>query len=179
MTTEEMIRNTRKQFFAYRNGIVADALRKNGDPHTMIMGCQLTDITAIAQSLPPSKAVAEAFWADTKHRECRMIAPMLYPIDEMTEPCAMQWAQAVECEEVADVLCHRLLRKLPFAQRVAEALLGSTSPMEKYTGVRLLLNLLIINKVDKSDALKSRLQAEYATATARLRPILADILEEF
>ena len=98
MTTEEMIRNTRKQFFAYRNGIVADALRKNGDPHTMIMGCQLTDIAAIAQTLSPSKAVAEAFWADTKHRECRMIAPMLYPIDEMTEPCAMQWAQAVECE---------------------------------------------------------------------------------
>ncbi|MBS7373887.1 MAG: hypothetical protein KIG57_07450, partial [Muribaculaceae bacterium] len=80
---------------------------------------------------------------------------------------------------VADVLCHRLLRKLPFAQRVAEALLGSTSPMEKYTGARLLLNLLIINKVDKSDALKSRLQAEYATGTARLRQILADILEEF
>ena len=91
----------------------------------------------------------------------------------------MQWAQAVECEEVADVLCHRLLRKLSFAQGVAESLLGSTSPMEKYTGARLLLNLLIINKVDKSDALKSRLQAEYATATARLRPILADILEEF
>lgn len=178
MTNDEILRNARHSFFAYRNGIVADALRKNGDPHTMIMGCQLTDIATIAAAITPSKEVAEAFWADSKHRECRLIAPMLYPTDEMTEHCAMQWAQSVECEEVADVLCHRLLRQLSFAQQMAEALLGSTSPLEKYTGARLLLNLLIANKVQKTDALKARLKAEYATANRRLRALIADILEE-
>ena len=178
MTNDEILRNARHSFFAYRNGIVADALRKNGDPHTMIMGCQLTDIATIAAAITPSKEVAEAFWADSKHRECRLIAPMLYPTDEMTEHCAMQWAQSVECEEVADVLCHRLLRQLSFAQQMAEALLGSTSPLEKYTGARLLLNLLIAKKVQKTDALKARLKAEYATANRRLRALIADILEE-
>lgn len=179
MTTEEMIRNTRKQFFAYRNGIVADALRKNGDPHTMIMGCQLTDIAAIAQTLSPSKAVAEAFWADTKHRECRMIAPMLYPTDEMTEPCAMQWAQAVECEEIADVLCHRLLRKLPFAAEIAKELKRSAEPMAIYTGFRLLLNLVLMNKVEKTDSLKAELEKEKENAPQKAQPIIASILEEF
>ena len=179
MTTEDIVRNVRKQFFAYRNGIVADALRKNGDPHTMIMGCQLTDIATIAAAITPSKEVAEAFWADSKHRECRMIAPMLYPIDEMTETCAMQWAQRVECEEVADVLCHRLLRKLAFAERLSMALMGSEEPLEKYTGARLMLNLLIANKLKKTEALKDRLRIEYDAASPRLRSLLSDILEEF
>ena len=48
----------------------------------------------------------------------------------------------------------------------------------KYTGARLLLNLLIANKVQKTDALKARLEAEYATANRRLRALIADILEE-
>ena len=44
MNNEEILRNTRKQFFAYRNGIIADSLRKNGDPHSMIMGLSLIHI---------------------------------------------------------------------------------------------------------------------------------------
>ena len=42
------IREIRKEFFAFRNGIIADKLRKAGDPHTMIMGCLLVDISSIA-----------------------------------------------------------------------------------------------------------------------------------
>ena len=119
MNNEEILRNTRKQFFAYRNGIIADSLRKNGDPHSMIMGCQMTDVAQIAAGIEPSKEIAEAFWTDTKHRECRMIAPMLYPSADMDKATALQWAKNVECEEIADVLCHRLLRKLPFAAKKA------------------------------------------------------------
>ena len=50
MNTEiqEILRVIRKEFFAFRNGIVADKLRKAGDPHGMIMGCLLVDIAAIA-----------------------------------------------------------------------------------------------------------------------------------
>ena len=55
MNNEEILRNTRKQFFAYRNGIIADSLRKNGDPHSMIMGCQMTDVAQIAAGIEPSK----------------------------------------------------------------------------------------------------------------------------
>ena len=45
---QETLRGIRKEFFAFRNGIVADKLRKAGDPHSMIMGCLLVDISGIA-----------------------------------------------------------------------------------------------------------------------------------
>lgn len=179
MNNEEILRNTRKQFFAYRNGIIADSLRKNGDPHSMIMGCQMTDVAQIAAGIEPSKEIAEAFWADTKHRECRMIAPMLYPAADMDKATALQWAKNVECEEIADVLCHRLLRKLPFATEIAMVLKNSTEPMAIYTGFRLLLNLVLMNKVEKTDSLKAELEKEKENAPQKAQPIIASILEEF
>lgn len=179
MNNEEIIRNTRKQFFAYRNGIIADSLRKNGDPHSMIMGCQMTDVAQISTAIEPSKEIAEAFWTDTKHRECRMIAPMLYPAADMDKTTALQWAKNVECEEIADVLCHRLLRKLPFAVEIVTELRSSAAPMAIYTGFRLLLNLVLMNKVEKTDSLKAELEKEKDNAPQSARPIISSILEEF
>ncbi len=179
MNNEDILKNIRKQFFAYRNGIVADTLRKNGDPHALIMGCQMTDVAKIASAFSPDKTLAEALWSDTKHRECRMIAPMLYPIDDMDKATALQWACSVECEEIADILCHRLLRKLPFASEIIDALSESESPLACYTRLRLLLNLVILNKVKKTTELKTALQKELQCATSKTRPLLTSILEEF
>ena len=176
---KETIKNIKQQFFAYRNGMLADTLRKAGDPHKMIFGLNLPQIIQIAAEIGKDKALATALWIDEPGcRESRLLAPMLMPAQEFTRDEAIEWCKCVECVEVADVLCHRLLRQLSFAQQMAEALLGSTSPLEKYTGARLLLNLLIANKVQKTDALKARLEAEYATANRRLRALIADILEE-
>ncbi|MBQ0031009.1 MAG: hypothetical protein KBT32_11350 [Bacteroidales bacterium] len=179
MSNEDILRETRKQFFAYRNGIVADSLRKNGDPHSMIMGCQITDIAQIASTIPASKEIADAFWADTKHRECRMIAPMLYPESEMTEATALDWAASVECEEIADVLCLKLLRKSPFAQNVYLHLISLPSALAHYTAMRLLLNLVLTGKIEKSEALKDELEKMMAKESNKTRAIISSILEEF
>lgn len=179
MSNEDILKETRKQFFAYRNGIIADFLRKNGDPHTMIMGCQITDIAQIASTIPASKEIADAFWADTKHRECRMIAPMLYPINEMTKEVAFEWAASVECEEIADVLCHRLLRKLSFAEELFYTLQTSEAPLAPYTSMRLLLNLVMLNKVDKNEELKVLLKQQRENTAPKTRCIIDSILEEF
>lgn len=179
MTNEDILRNTKKQFFAFRNGIIADSLRKNGDPHSMIMGCQMTDVAQIASAIQPGKEIAEAFWTDTKHRECRMIAPMLYPAADMDRTTALAWARSAECEEIADVLCHRLLRKLPFAQEIATALQGAQEPIAIYTGFRLLLNLVLMQKVELTASLKATLENAKTSAPQSARPIIASILEEF
>lgn len=178
-SNEDIIRYIRKQFFAYRNGIVADTLRKNGDPHHLIMGCQMTDVATIARTISPDKHLAEALWADSKHRECRMIAPMLYPVADMDKTTALRWAGDVECEEIADILCHRLLRKLPFASEIADELFHTESPFANYTRLRLLLNLIMMNKVVKTPQLKARLLSDLQSATSKTRTIITSILEEF
>ncbi|MBR6431972.1 MAG: hypothetical protein IKS64_03885, partial [Muribaculaceae bacterium] len=138
----------RLALFARRNGVVADALRAAGDPHELIMGCPLSDIIAVARERVPSAELAEALWADTKHRECRLLAPMLYPIETCDETTALRWCHEVQTEEEADVLCHRLLRHLDCAIAVMETLLKDSNPMLRYTAFRLMLNLQLLGRLE-------------------------------
>ena len=180
-------RDIRKEFFAFRNGIVADKLRNAGDPHTIIMGCLLADVMAItgrtrealgndAQQL---QALAQELWDDTKSRECRLAAPMLYPATLMSLETAMQWCQSVETVEIADNLCHKLLRNLPEADTLFRQLIAQEQTMVKYTGYRLLLNLLLTDKTQATPALKSIVEAEAAQTQPPLTALLRDVLEEF
>ena len=183
-TIQEILRETRKEFFAFRNGIVADKLRKAGNPHSVIMGCLLVDVQAIAQRLREAihdtetlKALAQELWADTNSRECRLAAPMLYPAKEMSLEEALQWCQTVETVEIADNLCHKLLRHLSYADNLFRQLVTDEKPLVKYTGYRLLLNLLLSGKVQATVQLKAAIEAEQPQSL--LASLLKDILEEF
>ena len=169
----------RKAFFAHRNGVVADALRAAGDPHRYIMGCQLADIVAIAANRAPDASLAQALWADREHRECRMAATMLYPVEKFTTEKALEWCHDVETTEIADVLCHRLLRLLPFALDLVEQLAMDNAVLVRYTAFRLLLNLLLMGKVEPTATVRHLVEEEQARGEALLQPLLASLLEEF
>ena len=183
--TQEILREIRKEFFAFRNGIVADKLRKAGDPHGMIMGCLLVDVSGIAARVRESIgdteqliAIAQELWADTNSRECRLAAPMLYPAEEMTLECAQQWCQTVETVEIADNLCHKLLRHIIDANNLFRQLIADERPLIKYTGYRLLLNLLFLGKVQPTPSLKAIIETDAEQAQQPLKSLLKDILEE-
>lgn len=179
-TIKSEVASIKRSFYAYRNGIVADALRRAGDPHHFIMGCQLVDIASIARQYGHLACLAEALWKDTESRESRMIAPMLYPPAKFTQDKAETWAQSVECNEIADVLCHRLLRNLDYAPDLFRVLLCYETPQVRYVAFRLLLNLIIVGKVKPSGTFKSLVDAEMEYApTPAMRQLLASLMEEF
>lgn len=170
----EIIKNTKQQFLAYRNGILADYLKNAGDPHKLIFGLNLPQIMSIAANIGKSKALANAFWNDANgSREGRLIAPMLMPANEMLQDEALAWCRGVETIEVADVLCHRLLRNLPYANDLALNLCESDDNMQRYVGLRLFANMLAMNNVaDKSAVLDvARKLADIDT----LKPVIRTI----
>lgn len=173
-----MTQDLRKEFFAYRNGIVAEQLRAAGDPHTMIMGCQLADVVAIAGRYEKNAALAQALWDDVNHRECRMAATMLYPADDFDMETALAWCESVESTEIADVLCHRLLRHLPYAFELWKQLLSCDKKLVRYTAWRLLLNLLIMNRIEKTIEMREMVEKELETVQPPLRQVLESIRNE-
>lgn len=182
-TIKDNLREIRKEFFAFRNGIVADKLRKAGDPHPVIMGCLLVDVQAIAQrtreAIDDPATLARELWADTNSRECRLAAPMFYPPDQMPLEEAMQWCQSVETVEVADNLCHKLLRHIPDADALWRQLIVKKDTLVRYTGYRLLMNLLLLNKVERTPQLKAAIQTEADNSPADIAVLIAEILEDF
>ena len=138
----EQLTQIRRALFARRNGVVADALKQAGDPHTYIMGTPLSELITLAAELPHNPQVAQAPWNDRNHRECRLLATMLMPKQDIDAHTAGQWAHDVITHEEADILCHRLLRHLPYAQRLIQPLLDSDNDLHRYTALRLIINLL-------------------------------------
>ncbi len=105
----------KRRFFAMRNGIIADTLRKAGLEYKIIFGLNLPQITEIAAEQPHEADLAEELWADRRTRESLMLAPMLYPAADMDSATAARWIRTAPTTEVADVLCLKLLRHIPEA----------------------------------------------------------------
>lgn len=128
----------RKEFFAMRNGMIADTLRKGGLEQKYIFGLQLPQIKEIAEKYRPathneSAALARMLWSDLECREARLSACHLMPHAMMQMEEAALWAAGVRSREEADILAFRLLRHLPFASDLVETLEASEDNLKKYT----------------------------------------------
>ena len=136
----------KRRMFAMRNGVVADVLRKGGSPFRIIFGLNLPQLVEIAQEFGKDRALALTLWANGSTRESMLLAPMLMPVDGMPLPLAREWCSEVPSAEVADILCHRLLKHMDYAPALAAGLAeAGNTDLERYTGVRLAFNIYMRN----------------------------------
>lgn len=164
----------KRRFFAMRNGIIADVLRRGGSPFRIIFGLNLPQIVEIAAETEPSADLAERLWANSTTRESMLAAPMIYPREDFDLPTALRWCAGIPAVEVADILCHRLLRHRPFAADLADSLLAAeASELSRYTGLRLYFNIVGSCPARALEAARSEAGRDCPT-TARLAAMLAD-----
>ncbi len=130
----------RKQFYSMRNGLIADTLRKGGLKQKYIFGLQLPQIKEIAVRFQPeddkeAAALARDLWHDKECREARLLACHLMPPAEISIDEAIAWAKDITTREEADILAFRLIRYLPYAAKIADALDASVSGLHKYAAI--------------------------------------------
>lgn len=174
----EKIQEIKKTFFAYRNGIVADSLRKAGDRHAMIFGLNIPQIVGIANSIGQDAHLARQLWNNSNSRESRLLAPMLFPSGEMSYDEACLWIEGVENVEIADNLCHKLLKKTPCAEKLFQKYAMSDSELLRYAAFRLAMNLLCINAAADRAAMLDAARNEVARDCKLTRAVAGDIVEE-
>lgn len=145
------MQTVKRNFFAMRNGVIADTLRRSGSPFRIIFGLNLLQISEIALKSPHGREMAENLWSNKTTRESMLIAPMLVERDDFTIDDARRWIADIPAEEVADVLCLKLLKHLDYASSLADELAGYSDRMARYTGLRLKFNIL---NSDVRDALR-------------------------
>lgn len=157
-----------------RNGILADTLRRTMPEYRMVFGLNLPQIVEIAAETGPSLDLARELWADRRTRESLLMAPMVYPRDKVDFDTADSMICDVITPEVADILCHRLLRHLPFARELAMRHITSASDLRRYTAFRLLFNLL----PEGAGEIKPFAEAEFAASCPVTRSITRTLLDE-
>ena len=135
-----LINSIKKHFFALRNGLIADTLRKGGLEQKYIFGLQLPQIKEMATQYRPASdeeaaEMAREFWADRECRESRLLACHLMPPALISKEEAAEWAADVRTREEADILAFRLLRYLEFAYEIAKTADASDSELQEYMAV--------------------------------------------
>ncbi|MDE6650301.1 MAG: DNA alkylation repair protein [Muribaculaceae bacterium] len=133
-----IITDIRKEFFAFRNGMIADTLRKGGLEQKYIFGLQLPQIKEIAIRYRPDNndeayMLAQMLWDDKECREARLLACHIMPPEAMTKEEASKWANDASSREESDILAFRLFRHMPFASELAEETAANGSKLNEYT----------------------------------------------
>lgn len=117
-----MLKDIKQRFYAMRNGIVADALRKGGMPHKVIFGLQVPQLAEIARELGPNAVLAQALWDDSDVRESRLLACYLFPLEEISVEKAVELASQTRTPEESNMLAFRIFRRLNNAYQILQAM---------------------------------------------------------
>ena len=178
------MQQVKRRFFAMRNGMLGDHIKSGGLIYKVNFGLNIPQIKEIAAELlaegmndSEQLELASRLWENINTRESRLLAPMLFPADIMTHEIAARWLAEAQTTEVADHLCHSLLRRLPFAADIAIALFnsGEATSLQRYSSLRLLLNLVATGNLDPYPLKKL---AENSLTDTLTRPVARQILQE-
>lgn len=174
MEIKEKIREAKRRFMAMRNGIVADALRSSGLPYRIIFGLNLPQLAEIADETGPDRELAEALWANVTTRESLMLAPLIFPPDDISPETAASMLESSPSVEVTDILVHSLLRKQPFAHVLILNYASHPNDMLRYGAMRLLASTW---RTDPTRA-KELAMAEASRQCAMTRIVAMNILDD-
>lgn len=128
----------RREFFALRNGLIADTLRKGGMEQKYIFGLQLPQIKGIATKVcdaikeGDATQLARELWEDRECRESRLLAIHLMRSENTSSDEAIALACDIRTREEADILAFRLIRYLPEAKDIANKLSKSELVLQQY-----------------------------------------------
>lgn len=187
------MQRVKRRFFAMRNGDLAQQMAERGARYRINFGLNLPQVSEIARDFlpggkehmavdggqPPLPAdfdmadFARRLRDNTTTRESMLIAPMLFPVGELTEDEALEWVRSVPTPEVADVLCLKLLRNHPSAPVLVERLLSDESSLARYAALRLSLNLLQCGKVTPESIL-----IPFETEESRREPLTVSLCRQ-
>ena len=112
----------KKDFYRFRNGIVADALKKIYPTGKLIYGLTVPQFMEIARKYPKDLNTGLKLWQDKKVRESRLLALYLIPPVELSKEVAKDMLFDVDSTEEAEFLAFRILRFLPMAKELLKEL---------------------------------------------------------
>lgn len=145
---DELIKNIRTDLRLAMNGVVSSSMREKGMDYKMNFGVDVPRLKGIALKYEPSSALAEAIW-ELDVREMKILATMLYPVNQFAESNADKWVSEIVSQEIREHLCINLLQNLPYANELVKKWTADANESIRITGFWLYVRLMLI----KSDIL--------------------------
>ena len=167
---KEVIKKIRTDLRLSMNGAVSTSMRDKGVDYRMNFGVGIPRINEISEKYKQDKDLAETLWNDDV-RELKILATLLYPIEQFSKELAMGWIAEVKDQELREQLCKNLLQNLPYADELVEESTKNSIEYIRSTGYWLFARLCII-KAETLEKINSDLLLQNAISDLNSQSML-------
>lgn len=141
MTNEEKVKNIKRTFRLFMNGVASHSMREKGMSYKVNWGISIPALRSIAADYEPSRELALLLW-ESDVRECKILATMLMPPALCDEATAERLVSECPNQEIAEVLAHNVLQKIPGTMTLAGRLLADNRPLARLCALHLCSRLM-------------------------------------
>ena len=141
----QIVKEIKQSFRQMMDGAVAQSMRDKGLNYHLNWGATLPRLKEKAEELKSTFNVydlAIALWKENV-RECKILATMLMPPEEMLPEVCDIWMEQIPSQEIAEQAAFNLWQHLPYAPEKAYQWIASDKEYEQLCGFHVLSRLFM------------------------------------
>lgn len=149
MDVQQQVKNIKQSFRLMMDGAVSKSMRDKGVDYKLNWGATLPRLREMADEIKASGynvhdvyELSIALWKENI-RECKILATMLMPPDEMLPEVCDIWMEQVSSQEIAEQAAFNLWQHLPYASAKAYQWLASDREYDQLCGFHVLSRLFM------------------------------------
>lgn len=133
----DKVKTIKQSFRLYMNGVTAQSLREKGAGCHLSWGASMQHLREMAAEYDKDYHLAVELWKQNV-RECKLLAAMLMPAEDMPEEVCDIWMEDVPSQEIAEQLVFHLFQHLEYAPQIAFRYMASDDDMHQIVAFTLL-----------------------------------------
>lgn len=145
METTEQVKQIKRSFRLYMNGVTSTSMRQKGLDYKINWGVSQMDLRHMAEQYGKDKALAAALWQENI-RECKILATLIMPAADFTASEAMEWAATLSTVEMAETAVFNLFQHMAEAEQLSQLLLENEEKLLRICAYNLVCRLLKRNQ---------------------------------
>lgn len=144
--TEQQIKDTiqglKKSFRLEMNGPVSQSMREKGLEYKINWGVPFIQLKQMAKEHTPDYHLAIALWKEDI-RECKILATLLMPHEDMPEEVAEIWMEQTLSQEMAEMQAFNLYQHVGYAPKIAYRWMASDNAIRQICAYNIIARLFM------------------------------------
>ena len=141
----DKIKEIKQSFRLMMDGSIAQSMRDKGVDYHLNWGATLPRLRQKADEIGKNYDLAIALWKEND-RECKILATMIMPADEILPEVVDIWMEQTETVEIAEQAAMNLYQYLPYAPEKAYQWIASERELYQLCGFHVLSRLFMIGQ---------------------------------
>ena len=140
--TNNKLKEIKRSFRLMMNGVASQSMRQKGAEYQVNWGIGLVELRNMAAEYGKNYDLAIALWKENI-RECKILATMIMPAEEMLTEVADIWMEQTPTQEIAEIAAFQLYQYLEDAPVLAFKWLASGKTLYEICGFQVLSRLFM------------------------------------